>query len=114
MGRALILNTASKADTTGGTFADTLTPNSGDSLSVANYDAPADQSGAKVTEMWGIDSDSVAEIAVTLTRPGGGDRRPCAPRLRLPGPFRERAPPRQVGGQIFDKEVYPTGRPARA
>jgi hypothetical protein len=68
MGRALILNTASKANTTGGTFADTLTANSGDSLSVANYDANADQSGAKVTEMWGIDSDSVAEIAVTLTR----------------------------------------------
>jgi hypothetical protein len=53
MGRALILNTASKANTTGGTFADTLTANSGDSLSVANYDANADQSGAKVTEMWG-------------------------------------------------------------
>jgi hypothetical protein len=68
MGKALVLNTASKASTTGGTFADTLTANSGDSLSVANYDAPADQSAAKVTEMWGIDSDSVAEIAVTLTR----------------------------------------------
>lgn len=68
MGRALVLNTASKANTTGGTFADTLTANSGDSLQVANYEAPADQSKAQVTEMWGIDSDSVAEIAVTLSR----------------------------------------------
>jgi hypothetical protein len=68
MGRALVLNTASKANTTGGTFADTLTANSGDSLVVANYSANADQSGARVTEMWGIDSDSVAEVAVTLTR----------------------------------------------
>ena len=68
MPTALVLNTASKAGTTGGTFADTLTANSGDSLTVANYDAPATQSGAYVTEMWGIDSDSVAEIAVTLSR----------------------------------------------
>jgi len=68
MGRALVLNTASKAGTAGGTFADTLTANSGDSLTVANYDAPASQSAAKVTEMWGIDSDSVSEVAVTLTR----------------------------------------------
>jgi hypothetical protein len=68
VGRALVLNTASKAATTGGTFADTLTANSGDSLTVANYDAPASQSGARVTEMWGIDSDAVAEVAVTLTR----------------------------------------------
>jgi hypothetical protein len=35
---------------------------------VANYDAPADRSGAKVLEMWGMDSISVAEIAVTLSR----------------------------------------------
>jgi len=68
MGRALVLNTASKAATAGGTFADTLTANSGDSLQVANYEAPASQSAARVTEMWGIDSDSVAEVAVTLTR----------------------------------------------
>jgi hypothetical protein len=68
MGRALVLNTASKANTTGGSFADTLTANSGDSLSVQSYSANANVSGARVTEMWGIDSDSVAEIAVTLTR----------------------------------------------
>ena len=68
MGRALVLNTASKASTTGGTFADVLAANSGDSLQVANYSANADASGAKVTEMWAIDSAHVAEVAVTLTR----------------------------------------------
>jgi hypothetical protein len=68
MGRALVLNTASKANTTGGTFADTLTINSGDSLSVQSYTADPNVVGARITEMWGIDSDSVAEVAVTLTR----------------------------------------------
>jgi hypothetical protein len=64
MPQAIILNTASKAGTTGGTFADTLTANSGDSLSIPltndneNY----------IHAMWGIDSDSVAEVAVTDTR----------------------------------------------
>ena len=37
MPHALVLTTASKAATTGGTFADTLTANSGDSLAVSNY-----------------------------------------------------------------------------
>jgi hypothetical protein len=68
MGRALVLNSAGKLNTTGGTFADTLSAVSPDSLSVANYDAPADKSGARVLEMWGMDSASVAEIAVTLSR----------------------------------------------
>src|SRR5579864_217258 len=64
MPQAIILNTASKANTTGGTFADTLTANSGDSLSIPltgdneNY----------IFSMWGIDSDSIAELAVTDTR----------------------------------------------
>lgn len=62
---ALVLNTASKANLTGGAFADTLTANSGDSLAVANYG----DGGARVTEMWGIDSDSVAELQVIYTRP---------------------------------------------
>ena len=61
MPRALVLNTASKAGTTGGTFADTLTANSGDTLTIPNL-----QSGqGKIIKMWGIDSDSVAEIALT-------------------------------------------------
>ena len=73
---AIILNTASKANTTGGTFADTLTANSGDSLAIPltgdneNY----------IFAMWGIDSDSVAELALTDSRtdsihdPQFGDR----------------------------------------
>lgn len=61
MPRAVVLNTASKANTTGGSFADTLTANSGDSLAIPNL-----QSGqGKILRMWGIDSDSVAEIALT-------------------------------------------------
>jgi len=65
MGKAFVLNTASKANTTGGTFADSLTANSGDSLSVANFD----NGSAKIVEMWAIDSDSVAELQVIYTRP---------------------------------------------
>jgi hypothetical protein len=68
MGRALVCNSAGKLNITGGTFADTLSAVSPDSLSVANYDAPADKSGARVLEMWGMDSNSVAEVAVTLSR----------------------------------------------
>lgn len=62
---ALVLTTASKANTTGGTFADSLTANTGDSLSVANYDT----GGARIIEAWAIDSDSVAEIQLIYTRP---------------------------------------------
>ena len=60
MPHALVLNSASKANTTGGTFADTLTANSGDTLAIANFV----NGGARIVKMWGIDSDSVAkEIA---------------------------------------------------
>jgi len=62
---AIVLNTASKANATGGTFADTLTANSTDSLSVANFNT----GGARVLEMWGIDSDSVAEFQMIWSRP---------------------------------------------
>lgn len=65
MPRAVVLNTASKANTTGGTFADTLTINSGDTLAVANFDS----GGARILEAWAIDSDSVAEFQVIYTRP---------------------------------------------
>ena len=61
---AIILNTASKANTTGGTFADTLSANSGDSLSVANFT----NGSAHIFKAWGIDSDSVAELALTDNR----------------------------------------------
>jgi hypothetical protein len=65
MGRALVLTTASKAGTTGGTFADTLTANSGDALAVANF-----QDGeANLLELWGNDSTSVMEGQMIYTRP---------------------------------------------
>src|SRR6266404_561437 len=60
MPHAVVLNTASKAGTTGGTFADTLTANSLDSLSV-----PFFTGNGRILKMWGIDSDSVAELALT-------------------------------------------------
>jgi hypothetical protein len=64
MPHALVLNSASKANTTGGTFADTLTANSGDSLAISNYI----NGGARIVKMWGIDSDAVAELALTDSR----------------------------------------------
>ena len=57
MPHALVLTTAAKANTTGGTFADTLSANSGDSLAVSNFV----NGGARIVKGWGIDSDSVAE-----------------------------------------------------
>ena len=65
MGRALVLTTASKASTTGGTFADTLTANSNDSLSVANFNTGQ----ANVLEAWGNDATSVMEVSWVFTRP---------------------------------------------
>lgn len=65
MPRAVVLTTASKTGTTGGTFADTLAANSGDALAVANFD----NGGARILEMWGIDAVSVAEVQVLYTRP---------------------------------------------
>ena len=65
MPRAVVLTTASKSSTTGGTFADALTANTGDSLSVANYG----NGQAKILEMWGIDDTSVAELSMVYTRP---------------------------------------------
>lgn len=65
MGYANVLTSASKANLTGGTFADNLSANTGDSLAVANYG----QGSARILEMWGIDSDSVAELEVIYTRP---------------------------------------------
>lgn len=65
MPHAIILSTAAKVATTGGTFADTLTALTGDSLSVASYQS----GGARVIEAWGIDSDSAAEGEWIYTRP---------------------------------------------
>lgn len=64
MPRAVVLNSAGKNNVTGGTFADTLTAFSGDSLSIPNL-----QTGkGRIIHMWGNDSDSVCEYAVTDTR----------------------------------------------
>ena len=65
MPHAVVLNSASKSSTTGGTFADTLTANNLDSLAVATYQT----GGARIIQMWGIDSASVAELALTSNRP---------------------------------------------
>lgn len=65
MPRAIVLNTASKANLTGGTFADTLTANSQDALAVANFDTGQ----AWIREAWAIDSDSAMELQVIYTRP---------------------------------------------
>ena len=62
-GPAILLTTAAKANTTGGTFGDVLAATQG-SLAVQNFV----QGGARVFKMWGIDSDSIAEVAVTDTR----------------------------------------------
>lgn len=64
MPKAVVLNTASKSSTTGGTFADTLTANSNDSLAVANFV----NGNANVVRAWGIDSASVCELAWTYSR----------------------------------------------
>jgi hypothetical protein len=62
---AQVLTTASKANLTGGAFADTLVANSGDSLAVANYDS----GGARILELWGMDDASVMEGQLIYTRP---------------------------------------------
>jgi hypothetical protein len=65
MGRALVLTTASKANTTGGTFADTLVANTNDALAVANFN----DGEANLLEMWGNDSTSTMEVQMIYTRP---------------------------------------------
>lgn len=64
-GYAQVLSTASVASTTGGTFADTLVANTGDSIAVANFAS----GGARWLEAFGIDSLHVGEIAVIYSRP---------------------------------------------
>lgn len=65
MGYAQVLNTYSVASTTGGTFADNLVANSGDSLTVANYET----GGARILEAWAIDSLHIGEGELIYTRP---------------------------------------------
>ena len=64
MPHAVVLNSAGKASLTGGSFADTLSALSGDSLAIPNFV----NGGARIFKMWGIDSDSVMELALTASR----------------------------------------------
>jgi hypothetical protein len=77
---AVILNTASVASTTGGTFADTLVANSGDSLQVGNYES----GGARVFAAWGIDSVHKAELAWYYTRPASTQDQTYGVRVQIP------------------------------
>src|SRR5438046_6093167 len=80
MPHAVVLNTASKASTAGGTFEDTLTASNLDSLS-----APSLQSGqGEIIRMWGIDSASVCEVALTSNRPETTHDPQCGIRFNLP------------------------------
>ena len=83
MGYAVVLTTASKANATGGTFADSLSANSGDSLAVSNYL----QGGARVIEAWGIDSDSAAEGQIFYTRPESTHDQSHGVRFEIPALF---------------------------
>ncbi len=80
MPHAIVLTTASKANTTGGTFADTLVANTGDSLAVASYL----DGGARIIEAWGIDSDHVAEGEWIYTRPDSTHDQQNGFRFELP------------------------------
>jgi hypothetical protein len=68
---AQIWTTTSVASATGGTFADTLVANTGDTTNVANYGNALgpNGSGARILEAFGIDSAHVAEFEVIYTRP---------------------------------------------
>lgn len=64
---AEILTAASKANATGGTFADTLTANTSDSLTIPTYGAGK----ARIVALWSVDSDSSAEFEMFSTRTEG-------------------------------------------
>ena len=68
---AQVWTTASVASTSGGTFADSLTANSPDSLAVSNYGAATFNGdyGARIIEAFAIDSAHVGELEVYYTRP---------------------------------------------
>jgi hypothetical protein len=62
---AQVLNSASIASSTGGTFADSFVINSTDSFAVANFV----NGGARMLEAWGIDNLHIAEFEWIYTRP---------------------------------------------
>lgn len=76
----VVLNTAYKSSLTGGTFADTLTANSGDSLAVATFGT----GDAKILEAWAIDSASVAELEWIYTRPDSTHDQQHGVRFNIP------------------------------
>jgi hypothetical protein len=78
---AQVLTTASKANLTGGAFADALTAASPDSLAVANYGV----GGARVLEAWAIDNASVLEISWVYTRPEASHDQQRGVRRMIPG-----------------------------
>src|SRR5215472_836185 len=78
---AQVLTSASKASSTGGTFADALAANTGDSLSVANFDS----GGARVLEAWACDDTSAAEFSFVWTRPEASHDQSRGIRVSIPG-----------------------------
>lgn len=71
MGYAHVWTTAFNASTSGGTFADNLTANTGDSLAVANFGTATLQNGmgARIVDAFAIDSAHTGELEVYYTRP---------------------------------------------
>jgi len=78
---AQVLTVAGKSTTTGGTFGDTLTALTGDSLSVANFDS----GGARVLEAWAVDDTSAAEFSFVWTRPEASHDQSRGIRQSVPG-----------------------------
>lgn len=78
---AAILTGLSKASATGGTFADTLTANTGDSLTVPTF-----LSGAgRIVSIWAIDSTHSAEFEIYSTRTEGFHDTVNGVRFAVPG-----------------------------
>lgn len=71
MPAAVILTGASKANTSGGTFADSLSANAApDSLTIPST-GDASKPAGHIVALWAIDSDSVAEFEMFSTRVDG-------------------------------------------
>ena len=81
MGRCVILTTVAKANLTGGTFADNLTAQGTDTTTVQAFQT----GGARILEMWGINSDSVGELEVIFTRPESTHDQQHGVRISMPG-----------------------------
>jgi hypothetical protein len=80
---ALVATTVYASSTTGGTFADTLAANSGDTTAVAAYNDSAG-GGARVKEAWAMDSAHACEIQFMYTRPESTHDQSFGLRLQVP------------------------------